>query len=433
MTNLNDTIVFGHGGGMYSVVPEGANPTKLMPGTYGIQYDDMSGYRLTTLPDLQEPAHRVYGRQDAVVAKVIATYGKFDRSLGVLFAGDKGIGKSSTTMELARQARDIYKLPVIMVTHNTPGLATFLGTLGECVVVMDEFEKNFPANYEDRSNQDQFLSLFDGTDSVKRLYMVTVNDSSQISPYFLNRPGRFHYLINFDYPTQDDIRDYLTHETNGNTTEEQISEVASFAQKARLNYDHLRAIVTELANAPAGAEIGELLADLNIRNNGDGVLTYNLLATFGDARLTNASDVSVNLFSRSPQLVTKSYSGQFTDQFLKSLGYELSDIMHSRTILTFRGQDVDSQESGILTINPQNLEEGSMYLVECYEKIDLSALGISRGTPGVSLHDNDTEVHIQLNPETLAALPLQLSAALMIRSIELTPHTNNHGRFFYDV
>lgn len=431
--NTNDTIVYGHGGGLYTVVPEGASPTKLAPGTYGIAFSEMTGYRLTTLPDLQEPAYRVYGRQDAIVAKVIATYGKFTRSLGVLFSGDKGIGKSSTTLELARQARDVYKLPIVMVTANTPGLATFLASLGESVIVFDEFEKNFPVNYDDQSNQDQFLSLFDGTDSVKRLYMITINDSDRISPFFLNRPGRFHYLINFDYPTKNDIRDYLVHETNGAATEEQIVEVTTFAHKARLNYDHLRAIVTELSLAPAGADIGELLADLNIRDTGDSMLTYGVEADFGNPQLLFSSDATVSLFSGEVQRVYTRFSGNATGKFLSSLGFTFPPVMHSAVVLAFRGADVESHATGALTVDPDSLDGGSVYQVEFFDKIDLKAFGLNKSISGVSLHDGDTELRISLDPATVAALPRGLAEALTVRAVRLTAKPEHYGRYFHAV
>lgn len=429
MSNSNDTIVYGHGGGTYTVVPEGASPTKLAPGTYGIAFNEMSGYRLITLPDLQEPTYRVYGRQDAIVSKVIATYGKFGRSLGVLFSGDKGIGKTSTTMELARQARDVFKLPIIMVTGNTPGLATFLASLGEAVIVFDEFEKNFPVDYDNQSAQDQFLTLFDGTDATKRLYMITINDSSRISPFFLNRPGRFHYLINFNYPTPEDIRRYLTHETHGSATEEQIAEVAAFAARARLNYDHLRAIVTELALAPAGADIAELLADLNIRNTEDNSLTYKIAATFGNSQLSFLEEVAVDLFSAENKVVYKRFDRNTTNRFLTSLGYDLSNVVRSGVVLHFQGAEVESHPTGTMTIHPENLGANSVYQVDCYETIDLAALGLDK-TPGVSLHDGDTEVRISLDPETLAGLPRALAEALNIRSIQLTSTAEGHGRYF---
>lgn len=256
-------------------------------------FNPLTGYSLTTLEDLAPPSYRVYGRRDATIAKVLRTYAALDRSLGVLFEGDKGIGKSSTTVELARQARNLFGVPVVLVNHDTPGIADFLAELGECVIVFDEFEKNFPRNSEHNS-QDQFLSLFDGVDSTKRLYLVTVNETNRLSPYFLNRPGRFHYLISFDYPDPDAVAEYVGNEAPG-ASDEQIADVVSFAFGAKLNYDHLRAIVTELNIAGPDMSVAELVADLNIRDTED--RHYDITAHLRNGEKLELSYTEVELFS----------------------------------------------------------------------------------------------------------------------------------------
>lgn len=256
-------------------------------------FNPLTGYSLTTLEDLAPPSYRVYGRRDATIAKVLRTYAALDRSLGVLFEGDKGIGKSSTTVELARQARDLFGVPVVLVNHDTPGIADFLAELGECVVVFDEFEKNFPLNGEGNP-QGQFLSLFDGVDSTKRLYLVTVNDVHKLSPYFLNRPGRFHYLISFDYPDPDAVHEYVANEAP-NASAEQLADIVAFAFGARLNYDHLRAIVTELNIAGSGVPISELVADLNIRDTES--REYDITAHLYNGEKLEVFGTEVELFS----------------------------------------------------------------------------------------------------------------------------------------
>ena len=268
-------------------------------------FNPLTGYSLTTLEDLAPPSYRVYGRRDTTIAKVLRTYGVLDRSLGVLFEGDKGIGKSSTTVELARQARDLFNIPVVFVNHDTPGIADFLAELGECVIVFDEFEKNFP-NGRDGSSQNQFLSLFDGVDSTKRLYIVTVNETHRLSPYFMNRPGRFHYLISFDYPDPDAVHEYVTNEAPG-ASAAQVSDVVSFAFGARLNYDHLRAIVTELNIAGPDSSVAELVADLNIRDTDE--RHYDITAHLANGEKLSEYGVEVELFSGDTESVNFTVTG----------------------------------------------------------------------------------------------------------------------------
>lgn len=78
----------------------------------------------------------------------------------------------------------------------------------------------------------------------------------------INRPGRFHYHFRFDYPSADEIRDYLQDKLDPEQYGE-IENVISFSSKVSLNYDCLRAIVFELKN---GYEFREAIKDLNIIN-----------------------------------------------------------------------------------------------------------------------------------------------------------------------
>lgn len=309
------THVLNHGGGRYTVTTVHAAPQDLPKGTYGISFDPMTGYSLYTLPDLEAPNYRVYGRRDETIAKVLNTYGHLNRSLGVLFEGDKGIGKSSTTVELARQARDLFDLPVFMVNNDTPGLSDYLAKFGECVIVFDEFEKNFPRNSEGNA-QEQFLTLFDGTDSAKRLYIVTVNDTNKLSPFFLNRPGRFHYLISFDYPDIEAVTEYLTNEAP-QATAQQLNEAVAFAYRARLNYDHLRAIALELTVAGPNARVEELVADLNLRDTED--ITYEVKAHLACGTVLTSSDDELEMFSDGVESLSFNLSENAVGDVLRSL------------------------------------------------------------------------------------------------------------------
>lgn len=340
MSPTTPTTVLAHGGGTFTVTSAHAAPRDLPPGTYGINFHPMAGYSITTLADLQAPTYRVYGRRDETIAKVLRTYRHLDRSLGVLFEGDKGIGKSSTTVELARQARDLFNLPVFLVNHATPGLSDFLGSLGEAVIVFDEFEKNFPRSGDDGDKQAQFLTLFDGTDSTKRLYIVTVNDTTKLSPYLLNRPGRFHYLISFDYPDAQAVKDYITNEAP-QASSKQVADVVSFAYRARLNYDHLRAVATELTVAGPDEKVSELVSDLNIRDTVD--LEFDITAHLADGTVLRDAEREVDLFSREESVwidLPEAKSRVAPSQLGISFDPSKLELDHRTGVLTLAGHDV---------------------------------------------------------------------------------------------
>ena len=225
------------------------------PGTYKVQFNPFAGYSLLKTDELEAGNEKVYGSHDDRLDRITAAYEKVERSLGVLMSGDKGMGKSLMIRLISERFREQLGLPVIIVDEETEGLPDFIDSLGECVVVFDEFEKKFSA-------QEKFLGLFDGMSNTKRTYVVTCNNVNKLSDFFVNRPGRFHYHIRFDYPDAEAARIYLT-EQAPSASQEQIDAAVTFARRIKLNYDHLRAIAFELE---LGGKFRDVIGDLNIKN-----------------------------------------------------------------------------------------------------------------------------------------------------------------------
>lgn len=258
-------------GDTYRIFDSSVNTYKELPvGTYTINFSQMEGFSLSKVVDLEPPASKVYGDRESKAAKVMRSYQKMPRSLGVMLSGDKGQGKSMFLRMLADKAMSL-GLPVVRVTRNYPGVADFIDSLGECAVVFDEFEKIFDKSEGD---QNQFLPMFDGASSVKRLYCVTVNDLYMVSDYMVNRPGRFHYHLRFDYPVAHEIREYLNDQVDG-IDESQVESVVSFSHRASINYDHLQAIAFELNSDPS-TPVHELIEDINIKPIGTDRYEYKL-------------------------------------------------------------------------------------------------------------------------------------------------------------
>lgn len=246
-------------------------------GTYKVCFDQMSGYSLARVADLLVGGEKVYGDREQKVSKIFRHYAASKRSLGVMLSGDKGQGKSLFLREVAEVAYQ-NEMPVVVVTSDSAGLADFLSTLGECVIIFDEFEKVFPLRGgEGDSRQHQFLSLFDGLSSVKRIYCVTVNSLPDVSSYFVNRPGRFHYHLRFDYPTSAEVRQYLLDQAPLAPLDE-IEAAVRFSRKVNINYDHLRAVAIEI-NDPS-AVFADAIQDLNIKNLEESHCT--VLVTYAD-------------------------------------------------------------------------------------------------------------------------------------------------------
>lgn len=270
---------------------------KALPlGTYKVHFSNKEGFSLMRVDDLVVGTARVYGSRDRKVDKIFSSYRRTERSLGVMLTGDKGQGKSLFLRMVAARAKD-EKLPVILVTEDADGIAEFLDTLDECIIVFDEFEKVFPgggprSHVEGSSRQNQFLSLFDGISAVKRIYCLTVNEISDVSAYLVNRPGRFHYHLRFDYPTPEEVRAYLNDQAP-NASDEEVENAALFSRRVQLNYDHLRAIAFELNDA--NALFAEIVEDLNIKAVEPSA--YRVEARFSDGT-TYSDEAMLNLHEK---------------------------------------------------------------------------------------------------------------------------------------
>lgn len=238
---------------------------KLPIGTFIVRFSNISGFHLDRCHDF-ECSEKVYGEQLRKRPRIWKGYERMDRSLGVILSGVKGIGKSMFAQLLIEDGYS-KNLPVIIVKNNYKGIDSFLDEIDqECIVLFDEFEKVFDKYPDgDVCSQSDLLSLFDGLSKQKKMYVITCNNLDQLSEYIINRTGRFHYHIRFDYPNSLEIKEYL----EDNIDEEyysEIAEVSKFAIKVPLTYDTLRSIAFELS---LGYKFKEFINDLNIKRNHD--------------------------------------------------------------------------------------------------------------------------------------------------------------------
>lgn len=299
-------------GGRLRVYDGSVEAHETMPqGTWVVRFSPMEGFSLERVEPLSAGSGKVYGGREKKIAKAFAAWDRSERGLGVMLSGDKGMGKSLFLRMLAEEATE-RGLPVVRVSEDFDGIAEFLDRLGECMVIFDEFEKVFPRTASRRgeneggsNRQNQFLPLFDGAASAKRFYCVTVNDVLDVSAYLVNRPGRFHYHLRFDYPSEAEIREYLQDEAPG-ASRAQVDACVAFSGKVQLNYDHLRAIASELVAEGPRAEFVDVVADLNIKAVEPS--RYEVMATWSDG--TTAVKVErLNLFGRGAEDHTVYLSG----------------------------------------------------------------------------------------------------------------------------
>lgn len=256
---------------------------------YSVRFSKLIGFYLDKHADIEITEEKIYGVHNAKMEKVFKAFAASNRSLGVIMSGAKGIGKSLFAKMLCDKAVKT-NIPVLIVDEYIPGIASYLESIEQEVLVMfDEFEKTF-GKKDGADPQNEMLSLFDGFSSGKKLYVITCNKLYDLNDFLVNRPGRFHYHLRFDYPTAEEIREYmadkLAPEYHG-----EIQSVINFAAKLPMNYDCLRAIAFEIN---LGYTFKEAIQDLNILKLEDE--RYNVIAFFGDGSMFQFNSVRMDMF-----------------------------------------------------------------------------------------------------------------------------------------
>lgn len=249
---------------------------KLPANTYKVCFGMDRGFYLKLHDDLCVD-EKIYGDCPRKVVKVMNTFNVLNRNMGIILSGPKGAGKSVFARCLAEEGakRD---MPLIIVDHAYNDLTSFISSIKqECIIVFDEFEKVFD---DEQGEQDALLSLFDGIDNGKKLYVITCNEVRGLSTYLLNRPGRFHYHFTFGTLTSEEIRGYLEDNLN-DAAKSQLDAVIQLGMVTGFTYDILRAITFELNQ---GYNLDETLQDLNVSQ--DEELTLRIFIKFSNGVIT---------------------------------------------------------------------------------------------------------------------------------------------------
>ncbi|QEG04286.1 hypothetical protein [Bacillus phage BC-T25] len=306
---------------------------KLPAGTYKAEFHPRSGFFLERIENFVSKEEKIYGSHQEKIDKVLKSYNKFDRSLGIILSGHKGMGKSMFVQLIGERVVEDLDIPVIMVPKAYPGIADFIESIDqECLVVFDEFEKMFNPRNEEAEKQDSLLGLFDGTSQKKRMYAITVNDLHKVNSFMLSRPGRFHYHIRFDYPSSAEVEIYLRDKVDEQYHGE-IKHVVSFANRVKLNYDSLRAIAFELNE---GYTFRSSIGDLNILTTE--TQRYDVKVTLNGGRVIDFKDRNLSLFSEEIRL--DKYIDR--DDYLV-ITFDPGNIVEGTNCMTLEGEYVQTE------------------------------------------------------------------------------------------
>lgn len=201
MSNKNVWMVTGN---TYSQVdPNFKISEKLTPGIYNLELT-MFGWKLSKFEDQFVFPYKLYSLENDFIDHVLKTYHNTTGNLGILLNGIKGTGKTVTAKVLANQLN----LPVIVLKSmgdRNQSMIEYLSSLNcDCVLFMDEFEKNFS------ENDSTILEIMDGVynSTHRKIFLLTTNAMS-INENLVGRPSRIRYVKHFGNLSLDTVKEYL--------------------------------------------------------------------------------------------------------------------------------------------------------------------------------------------------------------------------------
>ena len=184
-------------------------------------------------------------------------YTRTDQSMGVLLTGASGSGKTVLTSVIANLGI-MNKMPVVLVSEIQAdiNLIRYIDGLRNVIVLLDEFGKVFNMNLQDKA-----LTMLSSGGSDKKLFLITENNTRDVSNLILNRPGRVRYHIDYIRLDEKVFNEYCN---DFDIEPEFYNELESkYKTSPIFSFDHLSALVTEHQHNRK-ASFDELLEVLNL-------------------------------------------------------------------------------------------------------------------------------------------------------------------------
>lgn len=227
-------------GDTIEIVGSGRGITQKLPTATYVVVKSQDGFQLNMIDDMTLPA-KLYGSADKRADRILNTFKDRPTSTGVLLQGEKGSGKTLLAKLLSVKLRE-QGISTVIVNEPYAGnkFNSFIQSIDEeCLILFDEFEKVY--EYED---QEEILTLLDGTMPSKKLFVFTANVYDEINEYLLNRPGRIYYRYKYQGLDRDFIVDYCQDNLNDKSHIDKICSLAAVFNS--FNFDMLASVVEEM-------------------------------------------------------------------------------------------------------------------------------------------------------------------------------------------
>ena len=226
-------------GNSYSQIDPNFEVTQVLPvGVYNLELT-MFGWKLFKFADNFVFPYKLYSLENEFVDHVLKTYENTIGNLGILLNGTKGTGKTVTAKVLANRLN----LPVIVLKSmgdRNQSMIEYLSSLNcDCVLFMDEFEKNF------KEEDSTVLQIMDGVynSNHRKIFLLTTNNM-HINENLVGRPSRIRYVKHFGNLSMDTVNEYLDDALECIEAREEILEFVDSLTISTI--DILKTIVNEV-------------------------------------------------------------------------------------------------------------------------------------------------------------------------------------------
>lgn len=315
---------------------------------------------------------KIYGDAQNIADHVTDAFEKNDpsKNLGVLFSGEKGLGKTLTTRLILEKFYN--KKPIIIISEYINGMTDFISKFKGCVVLMDEFEKFTGGNTDSEdenslTKQESLLSIFDGnTGCSGNLFLLTVNNTYKLNENLKSRPGRMRYHYKFTSENATVVRNYCNDNLNNKEIIEDVVETLGSA--GFVSMDILSSFVDELNKFP-DKKPSEVLKYFNIENeNADENFRATFKVLWKNTEATYADRAPLRCFHNGRWLSLKVSSDKEREKFAKL------DIPDNICITIDEDADISSYFENVLSEDDYNIENETFDQTESFTEDDLKVI-----------------------------------------------------------
>lgn len=219
--------------------PKGSD-YDLIPGkTYSLEWDSWNDEAIIKENGEFNMPEKIYESKDSKFLKErVMNYfnATSDQNVGVMFAGEKGTGKSVDAKYLAQCSG----LPIFIVNPRFPIrqlTKVFNKFESQVCIILDEVEKNW--------NTEHMLEFLDGVEKTcKKLVLMTCNDLGRVSQYMQDRCSRIRYLRKYTVKDNYEFLPFLLEQYNI-TNKEEVTEFITNRMKLP-SIDNMLALIKEV-------------------------------------------------------------------------------------------------------------------------------------------------------------------------------------------